>query len=177
MNWDLILNEYLAWSIAAIAFFSFLAVAAWVKARREEREAFYKSEAIKKLAEMRGTPDESVLRLLRDALAPKPPSAALMGPAQAKSYYRSETLKKIAETKGSESVLEFLREDQKKAERRQREGMKLGGLICVAVGIGLTIFLWLVVPKTEPPVYLSGLIPLLVGSSLLAYAYFMTPQE
>ncbi|MBZ5578973.1 MAG: hypothetical protein LAP40_20625 [Acidobacteriia bacterium] len=175
MNWDLILNEYLAWSIAAIAGFSFLAVAAWSKARREEREAFYKSEAIKKLAEMQGKPDESVLQLLREALAPKGPSPAMMGPIQAQAYYRNETLKKIAETRGSESLLEFLREDQKKSARRQREGMKLGGLICAGVGISLLIFLRQIVP--DQPVYLAGMIPLLVGAALLTYAFFMTPQE
>ena len=38
-------------SVGAIALFSFISVATWSDNRRREREAFYKSEALKKLAE------------------------------------------------------------------------------------------------------------------------------
>jgi hypothetical protein len=37
-------------------------------------------------------------------------------------------------------VIEFLREEEKNATRRRQEGQKLGGLITVAVGIGMMVF-------------------------------------
>ena len=38
--------------VGSIALFSFLAVAAWSDARRKEREAYYTSETLKKIAEI-----------------------------------------------------------------------------------------------------------------------------
>lgn len=118
-------------SVGSIALFSFVAVASWSDARRREREA----------------------------------------------YYRSETLKKIAETQGSGagSALELLREEEKNAVRRRREGQKLGGLITSGVGIGLMVFLRAIEP--HEPIYLVALIPLLVGVALLFYSYFLAPKE
>jgi hypothetical protein len=180
MNWDLILNEYLAWSIAAIAFFSFLAVSSWVNARRKEREAFYKSEAIRKIAEMPTAPPEPVLNLLRDAVASWKESGQHMGPVQAKAFYRSETLRKIAEIHGAgaDSLIAFLREEDQMFRRRQRQGMQLGGLICVGVGIAISVMLWIMVPSPpNPPTYPVGLIPLLVGLVLLIYSRKMGSQQ
>jgi len=50
--------------VGAIALFSFLAVASWADARRREREAYYKSETLKKIAESQG--GEAVLAILRE---------------------------------------------------------------------------------------------------------------
>ena len=118
-------------SIGAISVFSFVAVAAWSDARRREREA----------------------------------------------YYRSETLKKLAETQGAggNAALDFLREEEKSVYRRRREGMKLGGLITVAVGIGFMVFLR--AEERNEPAYLLGLIPLLIGIALLAYVYVLAPKN
>src|ERR1700747_459850 len=95
----------LGWGVAAIALFSFLGVRSWAKSQRREREAYYRSEAIKKVAEMQGATPEPVLALLREAL--KPPveaaSPALMGPIQAREFYKSETMKRIAELKGGDA--------------------------------------------------------------------------
>ena len=117
--------------VGSIALFSFLAVASWSEARRKEREA----------------------------------------------YYRSETLKKIAESsgEGAKSALELLREQEKNAAKRRLEGMKLGGLITAAVGIGLMVFLHGV--EREEPAYLVGLIPLLIGLALLIYPFLLAPKE
>ncbi|MGP8094401.1 MAG: DUF6249 domain-containing protein [Candidatus Sulfotelmatobacter sp.] len=117
--------------VGSIAMFSFLAVAAWSGARRKEREA----------------------------------------------YYRSETLKKIAESSGdgANSAMELLREQEKNAAKRRLEGVKLGGLITVAVGIGFMVFLHGV--EHEEPAYLVGMIPLLIGVAMLAYAYMLAPTE
>ena len=45
---------FLFLSVGSIALFSFVAVAAWSDARRREREAYYKSETLKKIAEAQG---------------------------------------------------------------------------------------------------------------------------
>jgi uncharacterized membrane protein len=123
---------FLFLSVASVAVFSFVAVAVWSSERRREREA----------------------------------------------YYRSETLRKIAETQGAGggSVIEFLREEERNGARRRREGQKLGGLITVAVGIGMTILIWAVNRDEPEPVYLAGLIPVLIGLALLSYAYFLAPK-
>ena len=171
----------LGWGVAAIAFFSYLGVRAWVNAQRREREAYYRSEAIKKIAEMREAPPEQVLSALHEALKPAPespsPMGAFMTPAQAREFYKGETLKRIAEMKGSdaEGVLAVMREDERRSARRTREGLKLGGLICAAVGVGVVVFLHALLP--DVPVYLAGLIPLLVGAALLAYAFVFAPSE
>ena len=118
-------------SVAAIALFSFIAVASWADARRREREAYYKSEITRKIIETQGT--------------------------------------------GAGSALELIREQEKIDARRRSEGIKLGGLVTSAVGIGTMIFLRVLV--TNAPVYLSGLIPLLIGVALMTYAYFLGPKE
>jgi hypothetical protein len=124
---------FLFLSVGAVALFSFIGVASWADARRKEREA----------------------------------------------YYKSETIKKIAETPGASgsAALDYLREEEKIAVRRQREGLKLGGLITTAVGIGLMLMLWGVGGKNEKGVILVGAIPLLVGVALMTHAFLVGPKE
>lgn len=52
-------------SVGAVALFSFIAVAAWSDARSKEREAYYKSETLKKIAES-GTGGTAALEFLRE---------------------------------------------------------------------------------------------------------------
>jgi hypothetical protein len=117
--------------IGALSFFSFLAVATWVGTRLQERQAFYESE----------------------------------------------TLKKIAETQagGANPAMEYLREKERLARAKQREGLKLGGLVNIAVGLGLLVFL-VTYPETRH-VYLVSLIPLFIGVALLAYPFFFSPKD
>jgi hypothetical protein len=128
-----IVPKLLFLSIVSVAMFSFVGVAVWSRERRREREA----------------------------------------------YYRSETLRKIAETQGAggNSAIEFLREDEKYAARRRGEGQKLGGLITLAVGISMMVFIKAVDRGDPDPAYLVGLIPLLIGVALLAYTYLLAPKE
>ena len=93
------------------------------------------------------------------------------------AYYTAETLKKIAESsgEGSTAALAYLQEQTRGARRRRVEGMKLGGLITAAVGIGMMIFLHGV--EHEEPAYLMGTIPLLVGAALMAYAFLFAPKD
>lgn len=123
---------FLSAGVASIALFSFLAVAVWSDARRREREAYYKSDALKKIAESQGA--------------------------------------------GGNSAIEFLHEGERYAMRRRLEGQKLGGLITIAVGVSLMIFIKAVDHEPDPN-YLVGLIPLFIGIALLAYAYFLAPKD
>jgi hypothetical protein len=54
---------FLFMSVAVTASFSFIAVLVWTTARRKEREAFYRSETLKKLAE---SSVDSALQFLRE---------------------------------------------------------------------------------------------------------------
>ena len=119
--------------VASIALFSFLAVAAWSSARRREREAYYKSDTVKKIAESQGA--------------------------------------------GGNSAIEFLHEEERYSLRRRLEGQKLGGLITVAVGVSMMIFIKAVDREDPDPSYLVGLIPLFIGFALLAYEYLLAPKE
>lgn len=116
-------------AIGAIALFTFLSVATWTGTRQQEREAYYKADMMKKIAEVGGE----------------------RNPA-----------------------LEYLREQERISMAKQIGGFRLGGLICIAVGIALMILLHALVPVHG--VYLSGLIPLLVGVALLVYGYWLMPQ-
>ncbi len=53
-------------SVGAIALFSFAAVGSWAAARKKEREAFYKSETIKKIAETQGPAANAALEFMRE---------------------------------------------------------------------------------------------------------------
>lgn len=120
-------------SFGAVALFSFIAVATWAGERRREREA----------------------------------------------YYRSETLKKIADTQGAGggSALEFLREEERIEARRKREGQRVGGMITMAVGVGMMIFLYSIPDPDARFAYRVGLIPLLIGAVLLGNALFSAHKE
>jgi lipopolysaccharide export LptBFGC system permease protein LptF len=133
MDINQMLPMFLFLSVASVAVFSFISVAVWSSERRREREA----------------------------------------------YYRSETLRKIAEAQvaGGSSAVEFLCEEEKNARGRRQEGLKLGGLITAAIGIGLMVFIAAVDRSDRVPAYLVGLIPLLIGVALLSYAYLLAPKQ
>ena len=92
-------------------------------------------------------------------------------------YYRNETLKKIAESSGdgAKAAIELLREQNRSVTKRRLEGMKLGGLITAVVGIGVMALLHGLV--NDEPVYLAGLIPLLIGLALLTYTFLLAPKD
>lgn len=123
MNPDIAVFVFL--SIGALALFSMISVSVWSGARQKEREAYYKNDMLKKLAETQGP--------------------------------------------GAASALELLREEAKIGSLRTKQGLKIGGLVCFAAGLGVLIFLKALV--TDEPVYLSGLIVMLVGAALYAGSY------
>lgn len=114
-------------SIGAVALFAvFIPVVTWIESRRKERDAFYRAETIRRVAE--------------------------------------------ASSDGAKATIELLREQNRMNLIRTREGLKIGGVISLAVGIGLVILL---VPLSGSEVALCGLIPGLVGLAMLVYVYFM----
>jgi len=55
---------FLFLSVASIALFAFVAVAVWSTERRREREAYYRSETIKKITDTQGAGGNSALDFL-----------------------------------------------------------------------------------------------------------------
>ncbi|MGB9032540.1 MAG: hypothetical protein WCC27_20620 [Acidobacteriaceae bacterium] len=119
---------FLFLAVGAIALFSMVSVAVWSEARRKEREAYYKNDMLKKLAD---TP----------------------GP-------------------GATSALELMREEARLGALQKRQGLRIGGLVMVAIGIGVMILLKALV--TDEPVYLAGLLILLIGIALYGSSYIVT---
>jgi amino acid transporter len=91
------------------------------------------------------------------------------------AFYRAENLRRITESsgEGAKAAIELLKEEEHLKRIKAREGMKIGGLVCVAVGVAMVIFLW-AMTKTDPGApYLVGLIPGFIGVALLVYVFFM----
>lgn len=131
-------------AVGAIALFGiFLPITTWIESRRKEREAFYKAETFRRVAEAPGN--------------------------------------------GANAAVELLREQERIKGIKAREGLKIGGVINVAVGIGLMIFLRALLggggsigvgpihAGGPGPVYLCGLIPLFIGVAMIVYVYAMAP--
>jgi len=95
------------------------------------------------------------------------------------AYYRHETLRKISDSQGTSSgvLLEILREEERIAGRQRRESQKISGLVTIAAGVGLAVFLGIVDRNDRDPAYLVGVIPMLVGAAFLFYAYVLAPGE
>lgn len=97
------------------------------------------------------------------------------------AYYRAETIRRVtgASGDGAKATLELLREEERIKAKRTREGLKIGGMICIGVGVAMMIYLHALLGPTgvdkgaAGPVYLSGLIPSLIGVAMLLYVYFM----
>jgi len=115
--------------VSIVVVFTFITFAVWSKNRSKEREAFYKTETLRRITEASG--------------------------------------------EGAKAALDLMREDDRLKRVKAREGMKIGGLVNIGVGLTLIIFLRALV--TNEPVYLCGLIPGFVGIALLVYSLFMAP--
>ena len=53
-------------AVGAIALFTMISITAWSDARRKEREAYYKNDMLKKVAESQGPGAASAIELLRE---------------------------------------------------------------------------------------------------------------
>jgi DNA integrity scanning protein DisA with diadenylate cyclase activity len=92
------------------------------------------------------------------------------------AFYKAETFRRLTESsgEGAKAAIDLLREETRLAAIKKREGMKIGGLTNIAVGVALMIFLRALI--TDAPVYLCGLIPGLIGVALLTYALVLAPK-
>jgi hypothetical protein len=117
-------------SIGAIALFGiFIPTVVWIDSRRKEREAFYKAETFRRLAESSG--------------------------------------------EGARAAVEILREEERIKLAKVREGLKIGGIINIGVGVSLVIFLAALLGTHKGTPYLCGLMPTFIGVAMLIYVYLL----
>ena len=92
------------------------------------------------------------------------------------AFYKAETFRRLVESPSdnAKAAIELMREQARMDSLKKREGMKIGGLVNIGVGVALLIFLRALV--TDAPVYLCGLIPGLIGVALLTYALVLAPK-
>jgi hypothetical protein len=89
------------------------------------------------------------------------------------AFYKAETLRRVTEAsgEGAKAAIELMHEDERIKQVKTREGMKIGGLINIGVGVGVMIFLHELLPGTA--IYLSGSIPALIGVGLITYVFLL----
>lgn len=128
MSWVGETLELLIPIVGIVTTFGFVGLIIWAKHRRTERQAFYRHELIKQLAE-----------------------------------------KAVSE----EQLLAFMREEAKVRQQNRRQGLLVGGLITLAVGIGYMIgFQWI-----DDEVWMIGAIPALIGVAMLASAFLFGAEK
>jgi hypothetical protein len=117
-------------SVGAVSLFVvFIPLVSWIDSRRKEREAFYKADTMRRVAESSG--------------------------------------------EGAKAAIQLMREQDRLTRIKTLEGIKIGGLINLAVGVGLTIFLRAMLGASQGSPYLCGLIPGFIGVAMLTYSLFL----
>ena len=117
-------------SIGAVCLFVvFIPLVTWMDTRRKEREAFYKADTFRRVAEASGD--------------------------------------------GARAAIEMMREEERLKRIKTLEGLKVGGIINLAVGIALVIFLRALLGAGHGSPFLCGLIPGFIGIGMLVYAFFL----
>jgi hypothetical protein len=84
------------------------------------------------------------------------------------AYYRHELAKTMV-TRGADAdeVARMLRKSRSSLAER-REGLKLGGLLTFAIGIGFMIgFQWI---PADLPIWKIGFVPTLLGAAMVTYS-------
>ena len=98
-----------------------------------------------------------------------------------KARDRFAFLKALAETpsENAQRVADLLREQEARETARrdheERRGYLVGGLVCLACGVGLAVMIASVVAK--PGAWTVGLIPGLIGLVLASFGFFMAPRR
>ena len=95
------------------------------------------------------------------------------------AYYKNETMRRLTENQGAgaDAAIALMREEDRLQTLRRLEGLKLGGLVTTAVGIGVMIFLGIATDENHLIGVAIGIIPLVVGLALLLYAYRLAPKS
>jgi len=88
------------------------------------------------------------------------------------AFYKADTFRRLVESsgEGAKAALDYLREEDRLRRVKAREGLKIAGLICVAVGAALVALL----RSQHDPSFLVGLIPAAVGLAFLSYVLFLS---
>ncbi|MGH9562711.1 MAG: hypothetical protein ACRD3S_14765 [Terracidiphilus sp.] len=97
------------------------------------------------------------------------------------AFYKAETLRRITESSadGAKAAMEMMREEARGKLIKMHEGLKVGGLINIGVGVGLIIFLRVLLGPGgvnsggAGSAYLCGLIPGFIGVAMLVYVYML----
>jgi hypothetical protein len=91
------------------------------------------------------------------------------------AFYQAETIRRLAESsgEGAKAAMELMREQNRLARIKMLEGMKIGGIINLGVGVALVIFLRVLLGSGQGSPFLCGLIPGFIGIGMLAYAFFL----
>ncbi len=122
--------ESLVGVFGSIALFSFLAVASWSDNRRKEREAYYRSETLRKIAEMQGTGAGTALEVLREE-----------DRIGRRRRQEGQRLGGLITTAVGIGMMVFIRAIETK------ESAYLVGLIPLLVGLALLTYSYLLAPK------------------------------
>jgi hypothetical protein len=90
------------------------------------------------------------------------------------AYYKAESMRRLSELPGdgAKYVIEMMQEEERirrekeeMQEIKQREGLKIGGLVNIGVGVGLYLMM-----RELHATLMVGAIPGMIGVALLAYA-------
>ena len=92
------------------------------------------------------------------------------------AYYRYETERRLVDKGGfsAEQLLRLRNEEERVRWLRRREGLKLGGLITAAAGVGIVVALRFI-DTGDLLISAMGWIPLGIGVVLLLYTYVLYP--
>ena len=92
------------------------------------------------------------------------------------AFYKAETVRRLSESsgEGAAAAVELLREEAWRGEIKKREGLKIGGIIMLFIGLALAVFLGV----NAPHGWAIGLIPASIGAAMLVYVYLLaSPLE
>jgi hypothetical protein len=107
----------------------FIPLVSWIDSRRNEREAFYKADTMRRIAESTG--------------------------------------------EGAKAAIQMMREEERLKRIKMLEGLKIGGLVNLGIGVALIIFLRTLMGSGHDSPFLCGLIPGFIGLAMLSYVMFL----
>ena len=91
------------------------------------------------------------------------------------AFYKADTMRRLTEGsgEGAKAAIQLMREEERLKRIKTLEGLKIGGIINVAVGVALLIFLRVLLGGGAGSPFLCGLIPGFIGIAMLAYVMFL----
>lgn len=120
--------------VTIICVFTFLSIASWSGARQKEREAYYKSETLKRIAESQGPGATSALELIREE--------ARVSTRKAREGQRLGGLATVAVGMALTPFLWAVLDPGDK-------GVALVGLIPFLIGVAMLVYSYVLAPKEQ----------------------------